>query len=102
MVASLDEDARVVGEFIRHGGGWGIGFRVAKWVEFSKPGPKIATNDANSKVSCKEFARVAGVSGPGEGAGGRGRIRLAPRLCHQPQRGAGRGLLYRGPVPGAG
>ena len=65
MSTSLDEDARVVGEFIRHGGGWGIGFRVAKWVEHKSAGrpsvvPEIGANGP-IKVSCRKFAEVAGV-----------------------------------------
>ena len=81
MAASLDEDARVVGEFIRHGGGWGIGFRVAKWVKpgvghgvRGKGGANAPSSDEERRrkirekaargepLSSREFAFMAGVS----------------------------------------
>lgn len=60
---SLDDDARVVGEYMRHGGGWGIGYKVAKWVQAGTGGPRLTVaNETVAKVSCRDFAERAGVS----------------------------------------
>lgn len=79
-MVSIDDDARTVGEYMRHGGGWGIGFRVAKWCELGKPGRKagngtnvpirdserraaiVAKAERGERVSVREFAFLADVS----------------------------------------
>lgn len=64
---SIDDDARVVGEYMRHGGGWGIGYKVAKWVERKPAGrPKVISGIPEikgnpKKESCAQFAKRAEV-----------------------------------------
>lgn len=62
---SIDDDARIVGEYMRHGGGWGIGYKVAKWVEANAGQGARADLGGNppktGKVSCRAFAGKAGV-----------------------------------------
>lgn len=59
---SIDDDARAVGEYMRHGGGWGIGYKVAKWVHpLGKGQTLISANAPIHKVHATEFALKAGV-----------------------------------------
>ena len=62
---TLEADAQAVGDYLRHGGGWGIGYKVARWVETGAGQGARTDLGANApkshKVSCRKFAELAGV-----------------------------------------
>lgn len=63
--ALYSDDVREFGEFVRHGGSWSYGLKVARWVE---PGAgqgertDLGSIGPRSKVSATQFARDADVS----------------------------------------